>query len=562
MFSVRRIDPIAWAAIVVGQTLVGPVVAGETPVVVEKSVELFPGFDRYHRKVTTSSPAAQALFDQGLQLLYGFNHDEAIRSFQRAAEIDPDCAMAHWGVGYASGMHINNPLMTPEQTATAHAAAQRAIAALDDETPVEQALIRALATRYVLPAPEDRTSLDAAYADAMEPVWHAFPDDPDVAALYAESLMDTQPWDLWTADGEPKGRTLEIVAVLERLLRLHPDHPGGNHFYIHAIEASPWPERGTPAAERLIARVPGSGHLVHMPSHIFIRTGRYAEAAQANERAIAADQKYFAAAPPPQFYTVYFLHNLHFLAYSSMMEGRFESALAAARQVESNVPEDFLREFVFIADGFMPTTLHVLLRFGKWEDILAEPEPQEWRLFSRAEWHYARAVALANLKQTDEARDELTKLDAVAEQLTDEWLVGNNQAADVIAVSRLMAEGELEYHSGRPEHAFDLLRQAVAAEELLSYDEPPGWMQPVRHALGALLLAEERHAEAEEVYRADLQRHPHNAWSLLGLQQALEAQENAMAAAELAEEVDQAWARADVKPAASCYCHPDAGGQD
>jgi len=392
----------------------------------------------------------------------------------------------------------------------------------------------------------------------MRAVWHRFPDDPDVGALYAESLMNLQPWDLWTNKGEPKGRTLEILAVLEHAMTKAPRHPGANHFYIHAIEASPWPARGVPAAERLQALVPGSGHLVHMPSHIFIRVGRYADAADANRRAIDADEAYFRLAPKPDFYSLYFIHNIHFLAYASMMEGRYQAAIDAARKIEKQIPPEFLKNYVTLADGFMPTTLHVMIRFGKWNDILAEPEPDTWRLLSRAERHFARSVALANLGRTSDARHELDLLDQAAASLTEDWKMGNNPAKEVIAIARAMAEGELAYHEGHPERAFELLRKAVQLEENLVYDEPPGWMQPVRHALGALLLAGGRAAEAEGVYRADLHHHPNNAWSLLGLHQALQKQNKTQEAEALAGRVRQAWERADVSPVASCYCHPDA----
>lgn len=522
------------------------------------AANLYAGFEGYTRKVTTSSAEAQHWFDQGIQLLYGFNHDEAIRSFEKAAEIDPKCAMAWWGAAYARGIHINNPQMGEEQSRLAYESAQKAAAAVDDETPVEQALIRAVGQRYAWPAPEDRKPLDENYATAMEAVWHAFPDDPDVGALFAESLMNLQPWDLWTAKAEPKGRALEIVAVLEHTLAKSPMHPGANHFYIHAVEASPWPQRAVPAAERLASLVPGSGHLVHMPSHIFIRVGRYADAEDANTRAIRADEAYFAKAPPPEFYSVYFMHNMHFLAYAAMMEGRRETALAAARKIEATVPPDFLKNFVTLADGFMPTTLHVMLRFGMWDEILQAKEPEEWRLVSRAERHFARSVALAALGKTAEARQELALFDGVVAQLTEEWKVGNNLATSVMAVARKMAEGEIAYREKRSDEAFALLREAVTLEEGLSYDEPPGWMQPVRHALGALLLADGRVADAEEVYREDLIRHPNNAWSLLGLQQALQKQGRVAEATALEADVQAAWARADVKPVASCYCHPDA----
>lgn len=519
---------------------------------------LYDGFDGYTRAVTTDSPHAQRCFNQGIQLLYGFNHDEAIRSFQAAAEADADCAMAMWGVAYARGLHINNPQMGDEQSRLADAAAQQALARLDSETAVEHALVRAVAERYEMPVPQDRRHLDEAYAAAMGEAYAEFPQDADVAALYAESLMNLQPWDLWTHDGQPKHRTLEILDVLEHAIALDTDHPGANHFYIHAIEASPWPERGTPSAERLVALVPGSGHLVHMPSHIFIRTGRYGDAAEANQRAIAADEAYFAKAPPPDFYSLYYLHNVHFLSYASMMEGRYETALAAARKIETNIPEDFLRKNVKFADGFMPTTLHVFVRFGKWDEILREPEPPAYRLLSRAEWHYARAVALANTGRIPQAKQELERFDRVVAQMDDGWFMGNNPASSVVGIARNMAAGEIRYKSGDPDRAFELLREAVAMEDQLVYDEPPGWMQPVRHALGALLLAEGRAAEAETVYREDLERHANNGWALLGLRQSLAAQGRTFEADRLAPRIATAWARADVTPVASCYCHPDA----
>ncbi|MCC7387157.1 MAG: tetratricopeptide repeat protein [Phycisphaerales bacterium] len=518
----------------------------------------YAGLNGYHRAITTGSPEAQAWFDQGIQFLYGFNHDEAIRSFRAAAAADPGCAMAHWGEAYALGLHINNPQMGEEQSRLAFEASRRALAVVDNASPVEQRLIRAVALRYEWPVPESRRPLDEAYADAMESAYEEFPNDPDVGAFFAESMMNLQPWDLWTHDGAPKGRTTEILAVLEHAIGVDEDHPGANHFYIHAIEASPWPERGTPSAERLVGLVPGSGHLVHMPSHIFIRTGRYADAADANSRAIDADERYFSRAPDPDFYSLYYLHNLHFLAYASMMEGRYEAAMGAARRIETNIPADFLRENVKCADGFMPTALHVLIRFGKWEEVLLEPEPDAYRLLSRAERHYARAVALANLSRIAEARRELSAFDAVVAQMDDGWFMGNNPASSVVTIARSMAAGEIAFKSGDPETAFGLLREAVAQEDLLVYDEPPGWMQPVRHALGALLLADGRAAEAEGVYREDLRRHQNNGWALLGLHQALVAQGRDADAREIEGAKAVAWSRADVRPVASCYCHPDA----
>ncbi len=517
---------------------------------------LYDGFGNYHRAASTKSKEAQRWFDQGMQLLYGFNHDEAIRSFQHAADVDPDFAMAWWGIAYANGLHINNPVMTQVQSERAYEAAAEAMKRIDHASPVEAALIKAVSRRYAMPVPEDRGDLDRAYADAMQAAWMMFPRDPDVGALYAESLMNLQPWDLWTKGGEAKGRTPEIVATLERVIEIKQDHPGANHFYIHAIEASPTPAKALPAAERLAALVPGSGHLVHMPAHIYARVGRWADASDSNAAAIRADRAYFAVAPSPEFYSLYYVHNIHFLAWSAMMEGRFETALNAARELERDIPESFLKEWTFIADGFMPVTYHVMLRFGKWDMILAEPEPPEYRLVSRAAWRYARGVALAAKGEIAKSRAELEAFEAAAAKIPDDWAVGNNTAADVMNVARHMLKGELAFREERYDDAFSLLRSGIALEDELKYDEPPGWMQPVRHALGALLMSQGRAAEAEQVYRDDLERYPNNGWALLGLRQSLEAQNKTDE--KLSDQLATAWKRADVKPVASCYCHPDA----
>jgi tetratricopeptide (TPR) repeat protein len=448
--------------------------------------------------------------------------------------------------------------MSEVQSERAYEAAQEALQRIDHASPVEQALIRAVASRYAMPIPEDRSHLDQAYADAMQAAWQAFGDDPDVGALFAESLMNLQPWDLWTKEGEPKGRTLEIVEVLEQVLEMRPDHPGANHFYIHTVEASTEPGRALPSAERLAALVPGSGHLVHMPAHIYARVGRWAAASDSNEAAVAADRAYFAVAPEPEFYSLYYVHNLHFLSWSAMMEGRYETSLRAARELTRDIPQEFLREWTHIADGFLPVTYHVLIRFGKWDAILAEPRPEDYRHISVASWHYARGVALSALGRIDEAGVELEAFEREAARIPEDWKVGNNNAADVMDVARHMLRGELAYREGRLVEAFALLRWGIELEDSLAYDEPPGWMQPVRHALGALLMAEGRAAEAELVYREDLERNPNNGWALLGLRQAVEAQGRTKEATVLAARLTAAWMRADVTPVASCYCHPAA----
>lgn len=516
-----------------------------------------PGSGDYRREVTSDSEQARAWFHHGLEWLHGFNHDEAVRSFEHAAALDPDFALAWWGLAYALGPHINNPVMTDEQSAAAMEATREALQRVEHASPVEQALIKALAARYEMPPPEDRSGLDQAFADAMEEVWQDFPEDPDVATLFAESLMNLQPWDLWTLDGEAKGRALEIVDLLERTMELDRNHPGANHLYIHAVEASPEPERALEAAGRLPELVPGSGHLVHMPAHIYARVGQWDRASDANERAIEIDRAYFENAATPGFYIVYYLHNMHFLAWSAMMEGRRETALQAARELERDMPEPLLRDMAFVADGFMPVTYHVLIRFGEWDRILSEPEPDDFRLTSRAHWHYARSLALTNLGRIDQAREELERLEELAGEIPDDWEISFNPSNKVARLAVLMARGELAYHDGRPDEAFAALREAVQMEDQLAYAEPPAWVVPVRHALGALLLAEDMPQDAQQVYLADLERHPDNGWALLGLSQALEAQDRADEAAEIAARLEKSWQRADVEPLASCFCHPD-----
>ena len=519
---------------------------------------LFDDMGNYRREITTDSENAQRWFDQGLEFLYGFNHDEAVRSFGQALKHDPDCAMAWWGIAYARGPHINNPVMTEERTEAALQATREAKQRLEHVSRVERALIRALDARYERPAPEDRTHLDRAFAEEMARVWRQFPDDADVGALYAESMMNLQPWDLWTNEYEPKGRAEEIVSVLERVLEIDENHPGANHFYIHAVEGSAEPERALASAERLPDLAPGLGHLVHMPSHIYARLGKWAKASDANEAAIEVDRAYFEQAPEQGFYNIYYLHNMHFLAWSAMMEGRFETAIEAARGVERDMPDQFLREFAFVADGFMPMTLHVLIRFGEWERVLEVPEPDDYRHVSRAHWRYARSLALANLGRLPSAREELEQFEEEAAQIPEHWEVSFNPAGEVMKVGRHMVRGEMAYHEGRVEDAFEALRKAVELEDALRYAEPPAWPHPPRHSLGALLQAEGRAAEAEAVFRRDLERHPNNGWALLGLQQALSDQGKAEEAEFLEPDLERAWARADVKPVASCYCHPDA----
>ncbi len=522
----------------------------------ENGALIYDGFGNYERVISTDVVSAQEWFDQGMQLMYGFNHDEAVRSFEQAAAADPASPMPWWGIATCLGININDPEMTEERSRLAWNASREALKRIDAASPVEAALVEAVAQRYAWPAPEDRGELDKRYADAMLGVYEEFPNDPDVAALFAESLMDLQPWDYWTDSGEPKGRTDEFVGVIERTLETHPTHPGANHFFIHAVEASANPDRAVAAADRLTGLVPGSGHLVHMPSHIYIRVGRYADAAATNIKAIEVDRAYLARAPAPGLYAAYYGHNLHFLAFASMMSGNYEQAIRAARDLEAEMPEEALREWAGLIEGIMAANFHVLIRFGKWEEILEEPDYPEWRVVSRAVRRYARSIAYSALGRTDEARAELDAFEVAMTEVPEEWWIFNNRVSEVLPIARAMINGELVFREGRHDEAFAILREGVAFEDALVYDEPPGWMLPVRHALGALLMADGRSADAEAVYREDLRRNRDNGWSLTGLQLALRAQGRDEEAEELAPRLARAFDTADTRPSSSCYCQP------
>ena len=518
---------------------------------------IYEGFGDYHRTMTTESPEAQKWFDQGMQLLYGFNHDEAIRSFEAAAALDPEAAMPYWGISYAHGININDPEMTEARSEAARKAADEALARIENASPKEKALIQAVSARYEFPHPEDRSHLDQAYADAMEKAHASFPEDVDIAALFADSLMNLQPWNYWDNEGNPVARAEEIVAVLEEALKVNPLHPGANHFYIHTVEASSDPDRAEAAADRLQTLVPGAGHLVHMPSHIYVRIGRYNDAVESNAKAIEVDRTYFETAPQPAMYTIYYAHNQHFLAYAAMMSGRYADALKASRDLEAEMPEEALRELAFLIDGIMPSTFHTMIRFGKWEDILKEPAYPDFRFMSNAVRLYARSIANSALGHTEAARKEMAAFEEAIKVVPEEWYVFNNTVGDILPIARAMIKGELLYREGAYDKAFAILREGIAAEDALVYDEPPGWMLPVRHSLGALLMEQKRYAKAEEVYREDLKRNRDNGWALLGLENALLAQKkNSIESIQLSGKLATAWSEADTLPSSSCFCAP------
>ncbi len=514
---------------------------------------LYARLGKHHRTVTTSSPEAQRYFDQGLILAFSFSHDEAIRSFSQATKHDPHCTMAWWGMALANGPHINFPLMTPEESVAAWAALEQAQSLAAAASPVERALVEALSKRYAQSPPENRQPLDAAYSAAMREVWSRFPEDADVGALYAESLMDLHPWDLWTIDGQPKQDAQEIVATLETVLRLSPNHPGANHLYIHAVEASPDPSRANPSAERLRKLVPDVSHMVHMPSHIDIRTGRYEQASRANELAIDVDRAHAERTGKTGFYQVYRAHNEQFLSFSSMMEGRSAEALDAARGMVNGIPREFLEQMGPFVDGSLPIVFHVLVRFGRWNEILHERAFPDLFGAANAVHFYARGVALTALGKLDEAQHELDALDALCGAM-DERTIGNNPAKQVLQIPEKVLRGELEFARGHQDTGIDLVREAVAVEDTLVYDEPPDWMMPVRHTLGALLVTAGRFEEAEKVYRQDLSRFPENGWSLFGLAQALEGRGMKDEASAVRARFQTAWKRADVQLRSSCFC--------
>jgi uncharacterized protein (DUF1684 family)/Flp pilus assembly protein TadD len=516
---------------------------------------LHEGLGKHTRQVSTGSADAQRYFNQGLSFLYAFNHDEAIRSFQEAARLDPGCAMAWWGIAVANGPHINNPVLPAERARAAWEALGRARAAAAGASDVERALIEALGARYADPPPEDRSALDKAYADAMGKVWARFPDDADVGALYAEAMMDLRPWDLWTDRGEPQPGTPEIVSTLERLLAASPDHPLALHLYIHAVEASPEPGKADAAADRLRDLVPGLGHMVHMPSHIDVRRGRWEKAIIANRKAMEADARYRQRSPRQGFYRLYMAHNHHMLGYAAMMLGRSAEAIRVMDEMVAGIPDDWARESG-VADGFMAMPIEVRVRFGRWDEVLAAPDLPEHFPLARALRRASRGVAYAATGRLAEARAEQQAFLAAQKAIPESAAFGNNTAAAIASVARHMLDGEILYFEGKVNEAFAALRRAVEEEDRLRYDEPPDWILPVRHALGAALLRSGRAAEAEQVYRDDLGKLPDNGWSLFGLARSLSAQGRHEEAAQAQARFEAVWKTADIQIGSSCLCQP------
>jgi len=525
--------------------------------------QLFKGLGSHTRTVSTSNPKAQTYFNQALTWTFSFNHDEAIRSFQHAAELDPNLAIAYWGIALCNGPHINNPVMDEPRARAAWDALGMAKSLAQRATPVEQALITALAARYTDPSHppipftfEERAPLDKAFADAMAKVYSQFPNDADIATLYAESLMDCRPWDLWDPkDQSPRPETPKVLAALERALQLNPNHPGANHYYIHAVEASTHPDKAVAAADRLRTLVPGSGHMVHMPAHIDVRVGRWSQAAEQNRQANKIDTAYRTLSPTQGIYRIYMAHNDHFLSWSCMMLGRKQESLAAARHMIATIPEGFARDAAPFVDPMMLVEMEAMMRFGMWDDILKVPEPPAYHPITRAYRHFARASAYAALNNVSDAEREQSLFTAAAAAVPEKAMMVQNPAHQVLDIAAHTLAGEIAYRKGDTSTAVTELTKAVAIEDTLRYMEPPDWFQPSRHSLGAVLLAAGRASEAEKVYRADLERWPENGWALFGLSKCLEnSGGNSPEAAAVKARFEKAWSDADIRINATCLC--------
>lgn len=512
---------------------------------------MLPGLGEHHRAVTTRNPQAQAYFDQGLRLVFAFNHDEAARAFARATQLDPKCASCFWGLALVLGPNYNVPMLANRFPA-AWQALQQARALAPAATPVEQALIGALAKRYPGAEPMDPPAMqpyNEAYAAAMTGVAKQFPGDLDVQVLAAESLMDVNPWKLWSPDGTPAPGTEQIVALLEGVLTRAPDHPGANHYYIHAVEASKHPERALPSAERLPALMPNAGHIVHMPAHIFQRVGRYADASAANRKAAEVDLAYIGRAPRWGYYAMYLVHNYGFLSFSASMEGRKAEAIEAAHDAAKNFPPAMLAMMPGM-DFFVSEPLLAMVRFGAWDQILATPRPDAKYPTLTSLWLHAHGLASAATGKLDAAQADLAELRTIAATIPPQATTSTNAVRDIADVSGAVLAAAIAQKKGDPQ-ADALWAAAVAAEDKLSYSEPDDWYYPVRHYQGAALLAEKKYAEAEAVYRADLEKHPANGWALWGLSQALKGQHKP--AADVDQQFAKAWANADIQLTSTAF---------
>lgn len=506
-----------------------------------KPVQLLPGIHgRYHHPIATKNREAQQYFDQGLTLIYAFNHPEAERSFRKAVELDPSAAMAYWGIGYSLGPNYNRDAdpVGPERNKLAFEAVQKAIELVKGKPVRESDYVHALAKRYSLDPKADQQKLETEFKNAMRDLAQKYPDDLDAATLYAESMMNLKPWQLWSPDGKPAEGTLEIVRVLENVLRRFPEHPGANHYYIHAMEASPNPERALPSALRLGALVPGAGHLVHMPAHIYMHTGDYELSARCNEQAAKADEEYFERTGMKQgvYYLMYYPHNIHFIAYSRAEQGRYVEARQAARKLAAHIRPHLAA--MPMLEAFMQIPVFVSLRFHDYDALLALPEPSEKMPLSQAVRHYARAVAYSAMKQADHAAKEREQYNAALTRLPAEASFGANPATKVFEVASAVLDARLAADASS---AIPHWQKALKLEGALRYGEPPDWYYPIRESLGAAHLRNGQPKEAEAIFRADLERNRRNARSLYGVWHSLNAQGRKYDAENVRREFERAW---------------------
>jgi tetratricopeptide (TPR) repeat protein len=522
------------------------------PLVAQGRPQLYDNLGVLHHPISTSSESAQRYFDQGLRLVYAFNHEEAIRSFEEAAKLDPSAPMPYWGIALALGPNINAP-MSKDDARRAVGAIKQAQARLSTATAAERAYIEASAKRYLGSPRTSRAALDKAYADAMRSVWKSFSDDADAGVLFAEAMMDLRPWDFWTAEGTPKPGTQEIVSTLEAVLEKQPDHPGACHYYIHAVEASREPQRALACADRLPGLMPGAGHLVHMPAHIYARVGMYHQSSERNAEAAHADERYLAGAHLTGDYADgYYSHNLHFLWSSLMMEGRSAEALKAATSLVSTITDEEAKANRS-KEAYLTTKLFTGIRFGQWEDLLREPPPAKGLRLLEGAWRLGRGMALVATGRVPGAEGERQALLTLTKQFRRSRNQQDKLERDLLKIAERLLAGQIAAQRRRHDEAIKTLREATKIEDSLQGAEPPHWALPVRHYLGPVLLLAGRASEAEAEYRADLRRYPENGWGLFGLLQSLKVQRKDADAAEASDRFEKAWAHADVTLAASRF---------
>jgi tetratricopeptide (TPR) repeat protein len=514
---------------------------------------LFSGMGDFHRVIDTEDKGAQRYFDQGMMLAFGFNHAEAIRSFRAAQKLDPMCAMCFWGEALATGPNINvtakgKAIMSNDEQVAAFKALEQAVSLAKGKPQAEQDLIEALTKRYSPQPVDDRTQLDTAYAQALGELVKKYPADDDIAAMYGEAWMNTMPWNYWSDSETPRPEIVPVIAALEQTIARSPKHPLALHLYIHAMEASATPEKAEKASDTLLTVAPGSGHLVHMPAHIYWRVGRYNDAVKANEEAAKVDEAYIAQCNAQGFYpAMYYPHNIHFLWAAASMQGQGKVSIEAARKVAANVRLEQIDQFPTV-EFFHTIPLLSLIQFGHWDEILAEPQPRADLAYSNAIWHYARGVALANKGDIKGAKAEQAALVPLKKNDTVMFLDGNDfPASALLSIADNLLLGEIAEASNDSKTAIARFTDAVAGQDALPYTEPPFWYYPTRQSLGAALIKAKKYAEAQAVYEKDLKQYPHNGWSTFGLIQALDAQKKTAEADMHREHFKAMWQFADVE---------------